>query len=80
MTDRLISADALKRALRLSDLMIDNWAQACDIVDEQPTAYDPEGVLINLNRKWDKITAIKSETERIASVADIVRKGGVDNG
>jgi hypothetical protein len=53
MTDRLISADALKKALRNSSLMLADWVYACDIVDKQPTAYNLESVLSELEELTD---------------------------
>ena len=84
MTDRLISADALKKALRNSSLMLADWVYACDIVDKQPTAYNLESVLSELEEltddasmrcdiyEWGEYNAHKEDL-------DIVRKGGVDN-
>lgn len=85
---RLIDADALKRliaGMAISNNYPANKANAlCELIDAQPTAYDPDKVVEKL--KKDSYTETQndmdpfdpSEVVNLESAIEIVEGGGVD--
>ena len=80
---RLIDADVLIEAIKSQKVDNDAYCKMCietmsEIADEQPTAYDLETVIKQLEE-------FKAEAEQfnvlglVTDMIEVVRKGGVDN-
>ena len=78
---RLIDADALKRqiaGMTIANSYSVNKANAlCELIDAQPTAYDPDKVVEQLDEYITKIVGRKSALYQ--TVMQIVKGGGVDD-
>lgn len=86
---RLIDADAFKKQIAAmtiaNNYQINKTSALCDLIDAQPTAYDPDKVVEQLEKEKNPIyredgslmgegrTAI-----RIDKVIEIVKGGGVE--
>lgn len=77
---RLIDADAFKRqiaGMTIANSYSVNKANAlCELIDAQPTAYDPDKVVEQLDEYITKIVGRKSALYQ--TVMQIVKGGGVD--
>lgn len=77
---RLIEVDALKQALRkcqIESLITHNEEKnVFDIINEQPTAYDVEKVVAELEER--KTYAFDEEYVAFCDAIDIVKAGGVE--
>lgn len=84
--DRLISADALKKALRkcqIESLIAHNEEKnVFDIINEQPTAYDAEKVLTELEVRKSYLSyngiRVGVPVVTLENALDIVKRGGVE--
>ena len=78
---RLIDADAFKRqiaGMTIANSYSVNKANAlCELIDAQPTAYDPDKVVEQLAEYITKIVGRKSALYQ--TVMQIVKGGGVDD-
>lgn len=78
---RLIDADAFKRqiaGMTIANSYSVNKANAlCELIDAQPTAYDPDKVVEQLDEYITKIVGRKSALYQTAM--QIVKGGGVDD-
>ncbi len=78
---RLIDADAFKRqiaGMTIANSYSVNKANAlCELIDAQPTAYDPDKVVEQLDEYITKIVGRKSALYQ--TVMQIVKGGGVDD-
>lgn len=67
---RLIDANELKKCIEES-----TWNDILELVDEQPTAYDVEKVVEELDKYPHGFLGV----DEMEDIKDIVRKGGVDH-
>ena len=78
---RLIDVDAFKRqiaGMTIANSYSVNKANAlCELIDAQPTAYDPDKVVEQLDEYITKIVGRKSALYQ--TVMQIVKGGGVDD-
>ena len=85
---RLIDADAFKRqvvGMAISNNYPANKANAwCELIDAQPTAYNPEKIVEQLKEasytetQDDMNPCVPSEVVNLESAIKIVKGGGVD--
>lgn len=83
---RLIDANALKQALRKCQIesLIEHTEKknVFDIIDEQPTAYDVDKVVAELENEDNHLTyggiPFKEPPITVADAIELVRKGGVE--
>ena len=82
---RLIDADALKKYLRdykWEFAMGSDFSKAMEMIDAQPTAYDAEKVVAELEEESYSTTDIvcggRFDAVRLSSAIDIVKAGGVE--
>ena len=89
---RLIDADDFKANIGIETML---RKTICDIIDEQPTAYDPEAVVAELEKRADdnlicadrlrgiepktKLCEWKGRAGGFKTAIEIVRKGGVEH-
>lgn len=79
---RLIDADAFKRlvaGMAISNNYPANKANAwCELIDAQPTAYDPDKVVEQLEEACISLSDYPGYTVDIEKAIEIVKGGGVD--
>lgn len=80
---RLIDADALYNAIKVQDIEFMQQADIMEIlksiIDEQPTAYDLEKVMEELERLEYFADKYNTSKQGIVNMAiEVVRKGGVE--
>jgi len=78
---RLIDADLLKQNCKCTGKFEDNFKcvdliELAKVIDAQPTAYNPEKVVAELEKKKDKRTGILWHI--LDDAIDIVKRGGVE--
>ena len=86
---RLIDADAFKKQIAAmtiaNNYQINKTSALCDLIDAQPTAYDPDKVVEQLEKEKNPIYredgSLMGEVRtaiRIDKVIEIVKGGGVE--
>lgn len=84
---RLIDADLLVDAINKSTMHYAEhlWKQVvCDVISNQPTAYNVDKVVEELNEQWNDVSCIDDDmycigvANGLAKAIDIVKRGGVE--
>ena len=79
---RLIDADKLKKIIESEKDDNDEMCRLCmestkEIIDAQPTAYDPDRVVELLEEFWDEMKQFGCEG-MLPDMIEVVKGGGVD--